>query len=363
MKEKEYFEKYVSNTLAGTSNQTYFDFSATEAKNGFATGYAFYKIFKSGNFNYSLFFSNTVDGTFSDGGFTKCNYPCGKWQICGLSVAIANSPAEVFDGKISEIPLKIDGGFQKEVLPDEKIFTDPIELEVLSDEYLCVIIKFRGEKIPCHVENVILTYRVDGNGITPNKNIPLPSMIGVERKVKKKVAFLGDSITQGIGCAENSYKNYVAICAEILGRDYSFWNLGIGFGRAQDVASGGAWLEKAKHCDEVVVCFGVNDLYQVGDYDKIKSSFEKIADLLKDKRVIFQTIPPFDYPDRLGEIYLRLNEYIKNELKNKVFAVFDAAYYLCGKENPLVAKFGGHPNEQGCKIWGEALASFLKGKL
>ena len=52
----------------------------------------------------------------------------------------------------------------------------------------------------------------------------------------------------------------------------------------------------------------------------------------------------------------------ENELKNKVFAVFDCAPYLCG-DAPFKAKFGGHPNEQGCKIWGESLAAFLKDKL
>lgn len=362
MNEKEFFENYVSNTLAGTSNQTYFDFTNPETDSGYATGYAFYKIFKGGKFNYSLFFSNALDSTFADGSFTKCNYPCGNWHIFGLSVAKVKSPKEFLNRGGSEIPLKINGEFQKDVTPCEKFFTDPIELDVSENEYICVIIKFKGEKIPCHFENVILTYRADENGINPSKYIPLPSMIGIERRVEKRVAFWGDSITQGIGCAENSYKNYVAVCAEILGQKYSFWNLGIGFGRAHDAASGGIWLEKARHCDDVIVCFGVNDLYKISDYNTIKSSLDKIADDLKDKRVIFQTIPPFDYPEELVENYLKLNEYIKNELKNKVFAVFDCASYLCA-DSPFKAKFGGHPNEQGCKIWGESLAAFLKDKL
>lgn len=42
-------------------------------------------------------------------------------------------------------------------------------------------------------------------------------------------------------------------------------------------------------------------------------------------------------------------------LKEKVELVFDAVKYL-GEENRLEkAKYGGHPNEEGCKLWAEAL--------
>ena len=69
-----------------------------------------------------------------------------------------------------------------------------------------------------------------------------------------------------------------------------------------------------------------------------------------------QTIPPFNYTDEKIEIWNNLNEYIKTELSHKVNMVFDVVPYIEESEDkPYNAKFGGHPNSEGCKIWGEAL--------
>lgn len=360
MNTNEFFKRFSSNTLAGTSNQTYFDSPEI------STGYAFYRVFKSGKFNYSLYFTNTLDGTFADGSFTKCNYPCGNWKIHGLWAIIGKSTEEILNGGGKSVKLTFDGQEELNVLPDAKFCTDPVELCVSDDEYLCVKMVFSGEKIPCHYENVILTYRADnasGEGASPNKYVPLPSMVGAEREVKSLVAFWGDSITQGIGCPDDSYANYCAVCAKILGADYSFWNLGIGFGRGGDAATNGAWADKVKHCQTVIVCYGVNDIFKVPSYEEIRNSLDKIVEILQGKKVIFQTIPPFDFTGEFAENYFKLNNYIKTEIAKKVYAVFDDAPLLSDPATPAMAKFGGHPNEEGAKIWGERLAAFLKDKL
>ena len=42
-------------------------------------------------------------------------------------------------------------------------------------------------------------------------------------------------------------------------------------------------------------------------------------------------------------------------MKNADF-VFDCVKYLTKDEiMPCVAKYGGHPESEGCKVWGEAL--------
>lgn len=356
----EFCKEYTSNTLAGTSVQSYF---TPQDK---PVAYAFYKPFAAGEFDYSFLFTNTVDSTYSDGTLTKCNDPCGKWKIFDCKAIICDDVNAVLDGKsgnYKEYALTFCGNREKSVLPNETFYTDSVKLNVSVSEYVCIKMVFGGEKIPCHIENQIPTFRDDGCGAKPDKYVPLPSMVGVKRPVKKKVAFWGDSITQGIGCRENSYAHYTAVCAGLLGKDYSFWNLGIGFGRAADAATDGAWADKVKTCDTVIVCFGVNDLYKIGDYEKIKASFEEIITILRGKNVVFQTIPPFDYPDNLGDIYLKLNDYIRNELVKKVFAVFDETPLLTDGDKPLAAKYGGHPNAKGCQIWGEALAAFLKDKI
>ncbi len=354
MNTDEYYARYVSNTLAGTSNQLFYNQDKS------ATAYAFYRIFAPGRFNYSFLYTNTVDGTYSDGSISKCNDSCGKWRIESLSVSVTK---EITTAVLPETPLTFAGEKSKTVLPDEKFFTDGISLDVKSDEYLRIKIVYHGERVPCHVENQIPTFKDEGNGFKSDKLLPLPSMTGVERKVEKRVVFWGDSITQGIGCKENSYRHYNAVCAKALGEKYSFWNIGIGFGRATDAATDGAWAQKAVNCDTAIVCFGVNDINKVRDYKKITDAYDKIVKILSGKQVIFQCVPPFDYNKEQGGLWLKLNDYINNEISKKVFAVFNPCPILSDEKDIFRAKYGGHPNEEGSLLWGTALADFLRNKL
>ena len=143
-------------------------------------------------------------------------------------------------------------------------------------------------------------------------------MIGVDRKAQKRIAFLGDSITQGIGTSVNSYAHWNAVFAEKLGSDYSYWNLGLGYGRADDAASDGIWLFKAKQNDIVFVCFGVNDILQGYNADEIKKNLQLIVDKLHEAGivVIVQTVPPFDYSPEHQIIWDNVNNFIVNNFNN-----------------------------------------------
>ena len=56
-----------------------------------------------------------------------------------------------------------------------------------------------------------------------------------------------------------------------------------------------------------------------------------------------------------------VNRYIKTELSTKVDMVFDVVPYLQkDSQNSHIAKFGGHPNAEGCKIWAEELYKAIK---
>lgn len=358
MEINDFFNKFTSNTVAGTGVQQFFD--CVEEK----TSYAFYKIRTEGEYLYSLLFTNTVDSTFEDGSFSHCNLPCGEWQINRLSVIVTKDIESVLNGSFdNETLLTFGGETKKAVNPDEIFCTDPISLSFCKGDYLCLKIIYSGKLIPSHTESVIPTYSCFDGNILPDKFVPLPSMIGCNRSVKTKVAFWGDSITQGVGCPINSYAHYTAVCSENMGDEYAFWNLGIGYGRAEDAATNGAWSDKAKQNDVVTVCFGVNDIMQGRGYEQIKALLENIVEnLLKcGIKIILQTVPPFCYNEQQGKIMLDLNDYIKNTLSKKVIAVFDSASVLCDDNIPyLSSKYGPHPNEAGCKIWGEALASVLK---
>ena len=51
------------------------------------------------------------------------------------------------------------------------------------------------------------------------------------------------------------------------------------------------------------------------------------------------------------------NGFIKNSLSGADF-IFDCAQFLADKNGDPI--YGGHPNAQGCKLWGEALFKALK---
>ena len=366
-----YFEQFKSNTYAGSGNQLFFKMNENEIR----TGRVFYKISVGGEYNYSLLFSNIIDSTFADGTISQKNLVCDRWTIYGaklgrcksfnsekelseLSMGGENADIEVFDFK----DITFDGQKTKEVTGDEFFTSDPVKLKYEKGEYLCLEMTFSGRMIPYHEETLLPVFVKDGEQWKYSKFMPFPGMIGCDRQVKGRIAYFGDSITQGIGTKPNSYLHWNAILSEKLGSEYSYWNLGIGYGRANDAASDGAWIYKAKQNDIIFVCYGVNDILRGQPEEQIKADLLYIADTLKKlgKKVIMQTIPPFDYKGEDIEKWKRINSYILTELNDIVDFVFDNNEYWGKKENPEEAKYGGHPNEEGCNVMAEAFFEKVK---
>lgn len=368
----EYFEKYSSNTYAGSGNQLYFEMDKKEKR----TGRIFYKITVSGEYNYSILFSNIIDSTYSDGSVSHKNLVCDEWTIHNFRIGkckkfdttkelvdLFMDDSELSDIVVSDfIGVTFDGQNKKEVMPGEFFSSDPVLLNFEKGEYICLEMTFSGKKIPYHEETLLPVFVKNGEKWEYSKFMPFAGMIGCDRTTKGRIAYLGDSVTQGIGTKPNSYLHWNAILSEKLGSEYSYWNLGIGFGRANDAASDGAWLFKAKQNDIIFVCYGVNDILQGQTEEQIKADLTYIADALKKegKKVIMQTIPPFDYKGDNIEKWKRVNSYILTELKNKVDYVFDNSVCLGKKENPEVAIYEGHPSEEGCEIWANALLAKIK---
>lgn len=356
----EWFHTYKSNTLAGSGNQYFFVMENNESR----TGRVYYKVYAGGKYNYSLLFSNVIDSTYFDGSVSRCNMYCDRWKILRASIGVCDTCEEDSAAEPEKFyPLTFQGKTSKTVNPGEIFTTDAIELDVKKDEYLCVEIEFRGSRIPCHEEIILPVFIKENGQWVPSRRIPVPGMIGCDRKVQASIGFLGDSITQGIGTAVNSYLHWNARLAEALGPDYSYWNLGLGFGRAEDAASDGAWLWKAKQMDMVVVCFGVNDVCQGREEEAIKDDLLTVIHRLKEVgvKVMIQTLPPFDLQGESLEKWLHLNEYIRSTLAEEADAVFDVAPVLC--DGPIEfgsAKYAGHPNEEGCRVWAEAMLAVMK---
>jgi len=349
-----YFEKFVSNTLAACGNQSFF----TEDGEKIITGRVYCRVFAGGKFPYSLLYSNIMDSTYSDGSHSHKNLVCDEWTIHSIKVGVTNSvePSEVPSGRLTN--LTVDGNFSKTVAPGEFFSTDPVTLDAQKGQYICIEISFSGKTIPFHQESVIPIFRLGADGWTRDVCVPVPGMVGCAREVEKRVLFMGDSITQGCGTEWNSYTHFGSVIADKIGEKYAFWDIGIGYGRADDAASDGAWLYKAKQNDVAIVCYGVNDIYQGFTAAKIVKNLGVIVDKLNERgiKVILQTPPPFDYAGANLKKWHYVNKKIKTELANRVYAVIDTVPILARNlENPQFPAYGGHPNAEGHRKWAEKI--------
>lgn len=341
-----YFDTYVSNSLAPSSNQSYF-LSGEKC-----TSRSFYKVKNGGKFEYSFVYSNVIYSTFADGSHSYANLKCDKWEILSLKAMVVDGKTRDFSNpKITrEYQLTFDGKISKVIEVDGEIYTDGIVINAEKDDYICLEMDFFGEgKMPYFDEIWIPSYRlVDGKWVESNRT-PLSNMIGIKREVEHKIGFLGDSITEGIGTEKNSYEWWNAKIAEMSSDKNSYYNLGIGYGRADDIASDGIWLERAKKLDIVTLCAGVNDICQGYSASKIKENLTKIVRILRKNgvRVILFTVPPFDYNEEKTKIWKEVNEYIVNEL-SKETEIFDTVS-IWGLDAPCEhrARYGGHPNSEG----------------
>jgi len=362
-----YFTQFTSNTTAGSGNQLFFEMKENEVR----TGRVFYRITSGGSYRYALLFSNIMDSTYADGSVSHKNLICPEWKILGARVGKC---ARFPEGDVQKLQLPEDtvtdfrtltfsGGAEKEVMPGEFFSSDPQQLSFESGEYLCLEITYSGRKIPYHEESILPVYNREADGWKYDRRMPFAGMIGCDRPVRGRIAYLGDSITQGIGTPLNSYMHWNAKLSEKLGEDYAFWNLGIGYGRADDAASDGAWLYKAKQNDTVFICYGVNDIFRGFTADQIKKNLSIITETLKKEgcRVIVQTVPPFSYQGENIRKWEEVNRYIREELCGAADFIFDTVPVLRASEKePYNAKYGGHPNEEGCAAWADALYQAVK---
>lgn len=344
-----YFSTYFSNSLAPSNCQKFFRAEGVE------TARSYFKITAGGEYNYSFLFANSIASTFNDGSESFANYVCADWEIISLKVAICK---ESFAG-LQFSTVTFDGKESKAVHAGEIFHTDPVCLHANAGERICLEIVYHGEEIPYIHETLLYGEKLGKDGFEECIYIPRPIMIGCDRAVKEKIVFIGDSITEGIGTPLESYAGYAAVAADIYGTDYAFWNIGLGYGRGADAATGGLWHYEAKQGDFVFICFGVNDILRGFTAYEIKKNLSTVVERLQKEgcRVCIQTVPPFDMEGEKREIWNEVNRFIKEELSQKADFFFDNRPILCDKApNDNRAVYGGHPDTEGCRKWGDALA-------
>lgn len=356
-----FFSRFVSNTSAGSANQSFFSPADPTASTLCRT---YLRVSCSGTFPTSFLFSNIVDSTFADGSHSRCNRVLESWNLQQARLGVVPSCAPDTPTEPSSWqPISFHGLPSKTVAPGEFFASDPLSVSAHAGEFVCLEFSFAGPEIPCHPESLLASFVFENNRWVPSPNHPFPAMMGVERSPLKRIAFLGDSITQGIGTPCNSYAHWNALVAEQLGPSYACWNLGIGFARASDAASIGAWLYKARQNDLVVVCLGVNDLLHRPEItaESVVDSLSTIVEALQKAgiRVVLQTIPPFDYTPEKTLVWQEANRLLFARFSS-LCPIFDVVPHLSlSPEEPQRARFGGHPDPAGCRVWADALYPFL----
>lgn len=339
-----YFKDFYSDCTEGTCSQFLCRYDSPRD----VTGRTWLKLRAGGNY-YSFLFQNQIDSTYSDGSESRANLKGGEWFInrcrVGLCSDIGDEPSVWSD-------VLFNGNRCRQVSAGEGLFcSDPASLNASPGDFLCYEISLTGNEFPSLREQLHRTVVLENGEWVPSCEFPLPAMIGSDRKAEVKLGFLGDSITQGLGTGFDAYEHWVAGISAGIPSEYSVWNLGIGFGRGHDAASDCSWLNKAKKCDIVNICFGVNDLCQTGDMEQLYKDLTKIVLLLKEagcKTILF-TVPPFDLQGELGDKWYEINRRIRTDIGLKADGMFDFADIL-GWEEPdkHLSRYGGHPNAVGC---------------
>jgi lysophospholipase L1-like esterase len=353
----QFLKQYTSATLAAGGIHMLFK-SDGETR----TGRVYNKLYVEGTYDFSFLFSCVTDSTFADGAEIVRDMPAGSWTVYSASVAVSDT-ADPDKDKAPRTRLSFDGKSTKNVASGEAFTTDPVRLDVKKGQYLGIELTYAGRLLPCHRESIVPVFRQTPEGWVPDPDMPIPSMTGCSREVSMRVCFWGDSITQGIGTPFDSYMYYAARTAELIGYSgIAYWNIGMGWARADDAAADGIWMEHARQNDVVSVCFGVNDLQNGFTGEELIENLIRIVSSLKKAgcSVLVQTVPPFGNDPEFEKKRQIVNRFILNDPGLGADAVFDCGKILGKPDAPHLARYGDHPDAEGCRLWAEALAPVLR---
>ncbi|MBQ8509218.1 MAG: SGNH/GDSL hydrolase family protein [Clostridia bacterium] len=357
------FKKYVSNTAAGTGT----NFILLYDKPTRLRARIYFRPEVFGDFNWRFYYVNSVNSTFGDGDVAQRNRSGGSWRI--LSAAIADGGVidgpEVVPGELELLPVTYDGSTSRNVQPDEAFWSDPVKLNIPDGHYIAFEWELEGDAIPCTPDSRTAAFIDMGGGWTTGDHFdcPMPALIGCDRPYKKRVAFVGDSITQGCGTRKNYYENWVHRIAAMLQPDYAVWNLGLGFARCDDAATDGCWLNKVKQSDVVVVTCGTNDLLRgplglgrPSTAGELCANLQKIVKALKEAgaEVILSIIPPFSYSEKSVLEWRAFNLAIPSIAAQYGCRVFDLDGAIEGDSNlDCRYPYGAHPDGEGGRVIAE----------
>ena len=357
------FEIYQSNSITPSAcNYALKSADGTPVRASFR---GVYKIQEFGELEYKFYFSNNVDSTFSNGSHSYRNMPTESYKIISATVGTSTKMMGTGDIKNPQT-LTFDGNEGRDVAGGEMFWSDAITINVPEGEYLIFqwTVEYTVIAATNSEDSVCFLYDDTRGKLLTATSAPMPALIGAKRENDLRVAFIGDSITMGIGAGSRDHKFWAAQITELAGTDISFWNLGLGYARADDAANSPSWLEKAKNNDVIVICFGVNDInsgpYQFSGQrsaDQILADINTIATTCKEAgcEVIIFSTPPYTYSNSTKiAVWQELTGKLKTLAETNGYDFFDFAAILGSPNNPATPAYGGHPNATGCKAVAEA---------
>jgi lysophospholipase L1-like esterase len=347
---------------------------------------------RTGEQNLKFLYGNRIDSTFWSDTANRYSGRAGtEFIIQEAYFALKTDLSAAPDGSIDAaggVQVKFNGRTDKTVAPGEVFFSDSAHIVIPADAWLVFTWTVRlaaDGVIPCQ-NNVSGSCFVstasgaaqngDGAGYTlaswpsgggTTSVIVAPDLFATDLAYEKNIAFVGDSITQGVGTTVDAYENYagrIGLSAEFA--DYAVWNLGLGWASAFDFTkSGNGWLDKAALYDEVVLSLATNDVaaaaMEAAVYNGLTDAIAKLKALNPSVKVILCTAPPFDHawsddPNCNAEKWARLNDYIRSSGVGAMGAdyVFDIASVLSVpteirwiKSEYKVSANDAHPNGAG----------------
>lgn len=327
-----------------------------------ATRYTFvsyYRLRECGAQTFRLWYSNRLDST----GNGIAETPGGTFLI---------ERAYLADGGITpdgtytrEVALTFDGEPSKTVAPGEAFWSDDRSFTLEEGHFLAIVFQVSTAEercmLPCTHESETSGYQ---NGVF-EPSVLRPNFLGYRREVRRRVVFMGDSVTQGVRTRMDAYESWVPRFAAQIPPENSVWNIGLGWSRAYDAELDGAFLAKAKTADVLFLCFGVNDLKSAGrSAEQIITSLRVALYHLRHcghpMEIILMTIPPFDLEPRQETERRLVNEWILSQKESDT--TFDMAAILANPQDPRLmneayksAPTDCHPNGLG----GAAVAAAL----
>lgn len=341
----EKFTRYYSATVLGLGNNNGIYLKPD-------TEYIFksyYKLRCDGKEKYRLFFVNRVE--------TTGNCRIGK---IGDRYTIKEAYAAFSEDKLSEegkTDITFFGKKEKAVDEGEEYSCDEFEFTYDKKGYMVLtfVVKTEG-RVFLPSTNESASYGIvyeNGKEIWYDNFTLRPAFIGADKRFEKTVGFWGDSITQGSRTGIDKYEAWTHRIGNSLPEQVSFYNIGMGWARAYDACEDGVFIEKAKMCDEIFLCFGVNDIKSGGRkaediINDIKLACSKLRENNKDIKIHLLTVPPFNMSRFEEAQRQKVNKYIIS-----VNGHFDIAKYLeCDnigevRREYMAGEDDAHPNGEG----------------